>query len=320
MSDPGCRVEDRIPTCRRALEPGPAAVRLFSPVTLPGLQVIEADNSTQLWKHFHEQYAVCTSLCGYHTAESHWRGYGTVQYRRRRHQVMPNSVFLTEPGEAHATVFATGPASFRVLLVDPLWMQRNWQERGGRGVPHFGTVVATSPQPFRFFRNLHNCFNGPSSLLDQESRLLEGFACLFDGFAESQPRSVCSNTQPVVDLVRQCVEDRFAEDVSLDDLERATRLSRFYLEHAFRRTMGMPIHEYQVAVRVSRASEQIRRGVPLKEVDVGFYDQAHLTRHFKRIVGVTPGQFRLAVLGQTSSHSSGPASTARTYKTSTLAG
>ena len=278
------------------LRPGPEAIRLFSPVALPGVHVIDADNCSRLWKYYHETYTICTTLAGYHSADDHWRGHARIRYRRRSHQVVPGSVFFFEPGEAHATVFASGPADFRVLCIDPVSAERDWREQGGPGVPHFGSVHSMSRRTFQRFRHLHACLNRPGSLLEQESGLLQCVSELFDVHMETHSHRFGVQARPAVELVREYLEDNFAENVSLGDLERITGLSRFYLEHAFRGAMGVPIHEYQIQVRLGRAREQICRGVPLNQIDAGFCDQAHLTRHFKRVVGVTPGQFRDVVL------------------------
>ncbi|HYM70106.1 MAG TPA: helix-turn-helix transcriptional regulator, partial [bacterium] len=66
-----------------------------------------------------------------------------------------------------------------------------------------------------------------------------------------------------------------------------------HLCRTFHREVGLPPHAYQTQVRVERARSLLRNGVPIAEAAaaVGFYDQAHLTRQFKRVIGVTPGQY-----------------------------
>jgi len=70
----------------------------------------------------------------------------------------------------------------------------------------------------------------------------------------------------------------------------------YHLARTFRAEIGMPPSTYQRQLRVRRAVQQLRDGVPAARVaaDCGFADQAHLTRHFKRLVGVTPGVFASA--------------------------
>jgi len=60
----------------------------------------------------------------------------------------------------------------------------------------------------------------------------------------------------------------------------------------------MTPHGYQRQARIRSATDLIRRGRALAEVAAaaGFADQAHLTRCFRRTMGVTPGLFRDAVL------------------------
>jgi transcriptional regulator GlxA family with amidase domain len=55
----------------------------------------------------------------------------------------------------------------------------------------------------------------------------------------------------------------------------------------------MTPHAYQTHLRVRHARFLLRTGLPIAHTatEAGFYDQAHLTRHFKRIVGIPPGQY-----------------------------
>jgi len=71
-------------------------------------------------------------------------------------------------------------------------------------------------------------------------------------------------------------------------------LSRFQALRAFKRHYGMPPHAYQLRVRVGLAQRSLRAGGQPAQVaaEYGFVDQSHLTRHFKRLVGVTPAQYQ----------------------------
>jgi AraC-like DNA-binding protein len=61
----------------------------------------------------------------------------------------------------------------------------------------------------------------------------------------------------------------------------------------FTRHMGLPPHAYRKQQRIHKAKQLLRNRMPISRVAVeaGFADQSHLTRHFKQIVGVTPGQY-----------------------------
>ena len=74
-------------------------------------------------------------------------------------------------------------------------------------------------------------------------------------------------------------------------------MCRYALVRAFTREIGIPPHAYQIHLRISKARALIAAGKALSEVSlqVGFSDQSHLHRHFRRLVGMTPGQYARAV-------------------------
>jgi AraC-like DNA-binding protein len=96
-----------------------------------------------------------------------------------------------------------------------------------------------------------------------------------------------------VKRVREHLTESYAENVSLRQLARLVQLSPFHLSRVFCQQVGMPPHAYQTQVRVARAKTLIRQGHSISQVATltGFADQSHLTRHFKRLVLLTPGQY-----------------------------
>jgi AraC-like DNA-binding protein len=95
-------------------------------------------------------------------------------------------------------------------------------------------------------------------------------------------------------LAREFLDCHLDEKVHLADVARAAGLPPFRLFRAFQRTTGMTPHVYQRQARVRLAVNMIRFGHALREVAMvtGFADQAHLTRIFRRTMGVTPGAYR----------------------------
>jgi transcriptional regulator GlxA family with amidase domain len=90
------------------------------------------------------------------------------------------------------------------------------------------------------------------------------------------------------------LQEHATENVTLEALGRHAGLSAFQLCRVFRQTVEMTPHAYQAQGRVRHAkSPLLRAGLPITTVAAraGFCDQAHLTRHFKRIVGLTPGRY-----------------------------
>jgi AraC family transcriptional regulator len=96
--------------------------------------------------------------------------------------------------------------------------------------------------------------------------------------------------------VVEYVEEHLDAGPSLEQMAAVARLSPYHFARQFKAATGLPPHQYVIARRVERAKELLQAGatVSLAEVGLraGFSDQSQFTRHFKRLVGVTPGQFQ----------------------------
>ena len=91
------------------------------------------------------------------------------------------------------------------------------------------------------------------------------------------------------------MQDRLSHDltepITLAALGASVGLSSFHAARLFSKAIGMPPHAWRNQLRVARALHRLRAGVSVVEaaVAVGFFDQSHLTRHFKWTYGVPPG-------------------------------
>jgi AraC family transcriptional regulator len=93
------------------------------------------------------------------------------------------------------------------------------------------------------------------------------------------------------------IHQNYARELSLSDIAAAAHLSTYHLTRVFKKATGVSPHQYLVQVRVNSARSLLSAGAgdrSLAEIAaaVGFADQSHLTRHFKRVLGMTPKQLR----------------------------
>jgi AraC-like DNA-binding protein len=92
------------------------------------------------------------------------------------------------------------------------------------------------------------------------------------------------------------MEECFAKRLCVQEMAAQAGMSPRHFNRCFLHTTGHTPHEYLLLVRLNRARDLISRSgqpVCLKEIAglCGFCDQAHLTRHFRRIFGTTPAEF-----------------------------
>ena len=94
---------------------------------------------------------------------------------------------------------------------------------------------------------------------------------------------------------RAFLEAHLGENVSLSDIAGHCSLSAAHFARSFTRSMGMPPHRFLMMRRVERARELlVNTRLPLSEIagQCGFADQSHLSKVFRRVLGVTPGSLR----------------------------
>jgi len=95
--------------------------------------------------------------------------------------------------------------------------------------------------------------------------------------------------------VRDYIEHNLGEAISLEDLARVAGISRFHFARQFRAGTGESPMGYLVRTRVERAKALLcdsQTRVADISAELGFADQSHFTRTFRRLVGVPPSAYR----------------------------
>lgn len=209
--------------------------------------------------------------------------------------IRPGTLAIVAPGDVHAN--RKVGCSFRCFFLGFAALRDALEQFIERSTPALGfrSGLIDDRRTLRHFLLLHRA-------LEDAEPGLQTDACAFSFFhrlaarhgSSSVPLPRLGNEDLAVHRTRQFLEERYAEPVSLHELARLTGLSAWHLNRSFRRKIGMPPHEYQLQVRIVKAKSLLRLGRSISETAalVGFVDQSHFTRHFKRSVGVTPGQFR----------------------------
>ncbi|MFJ9867204.1 AraC family transcriptional regulator [Streptomyces sp. NPDC101165] len=142
---------------------------------------------------------------------------------------------------------------------------------------------------------LHGALGRPGDELEAESRLALVGERLRDHLRRRE--SGAGRPDPALARsLRELLDEHVVEGLALAGAARVLHAHPAHLVRAFSTAYGIPPHQYLTSRRVGRARRLLLDGLAPGEVAVatGFCDQAHLTRHFKKLVGVTPGRYRLS--------------------------
>jgi AraC-like DNA-binding protein len=267
----------------------PFGARAWRCTDLGGLELFRATvNGFSFRPHAHEEFFIAITE----------GGRAAPVYRRDKHAIGPGDMIVLNPEEAHAGgSLASGSWTYRALYVPADLMRQIMAEfpPGPATVPWFTAEVVRDPHVAALLSRFHTLSESPgSSALQQEACLAEGLTLLAGRHAGVRrlPRSPGRESQGIR-LARELLHEHAEDNVTLRDLASRTGLTPSYLCRVFQQATGMTPHAYQIQIRVRRARTLLLAGCPIAQaaVQAGFWDQAHLTRHFKATMGLSPGRY-----------------------------
>jgi len=228
------------------------------------------------------------------------KGAMAFDYRGKTHVAPAGSVIVTHPGEMHTGQAAVETGwTYRTLLPASDWLQQAAKVLNkSAAVPYFSEPVIHDAKLNRQLVLLHQTLEMSPSPLERESCFLWEMARLVSGYACDRPAAKpIGKEHYAVQQVRDYLQANYRQNVSLTDLSQLVELKPLRLLRTFRKQFGLPPHAYLNYVRVQAAKRLLIANWTIIDaaLETGFTDQSHLHRHFKRMVGVTPGQYARGV-------------------------
>jgi AraC-like DNA-binding protein len=266
--------------------PAPARAAWTRVSAGPGqtLDLLHARVTDHFAPHLHDRFALgaCTE------------GTEAIGYRGAVHYSGPGSVVILEPGEPHTG----GPVSPAGFVYRVMYPSGRLLADGASRPPRFPQPVVFDPALALELRRVHALLSQPAEPLEAESRLAALLGELVRRHASPVPSpGPARGAGPVARQVMSRLADQLASPPGLTELAAEAGLSRYQLLRSFRAEVGMPPYAWLAQHRVARARVLLERGcTPARAAAAtGFADQAHLTRWFRRVVGITPGAYRNSV-------------------------
>lgn len=255
-----------------------------------GIEVIRAHFEGHAYDpHWHDSY-----LIGFTE-----QGVQQFHCRRALFSSVPGQTFLLEPGDIHdGHAPAPGGFTYSTLYLEPTWLEKAlpalFEQAPANCLPGVPRTQPDDP-------GLLPCIaNALQALSDNEPRMVRDAA--LDALLERISRSLHwrqrlpGNPQiaSVALRARDYLHAHFHQNIGLDELARACGVDRFRLSRAFKAAFGIAPHGYLIQLRLVRARRLLALGTSPADVasDLGFADQSHLGRWFRRANGLTPGAYR----------------------------
>jgi AraC-like DNA-binding protein len=262
-------------------------LHMWNPDGLAGVTLFRAEHFQQRFaRHTHDEYAlgvITSGVLGF-------------DYRGEHHRAGRGEINLVVPGEVHTGQPEHGDHwSYRMFYLAPALVASIAAQAGrGPGEPFFPAGVIRDEVLAATVMALHHDLDGQAiDALEAESRLTALLITWLQRYGEKARTDRREHAHDVA-RVREFLNDCGSQKPSLASLAKLVDLSSYQLLRAFTRQYGLPPHAWLIQRRVRAARQLLDRGTSLADTaaSTGFADQSHLNRHFKRILGFTPGRYR----------------------------
>lgn len=220
------------------------------------------------------------------------QGTGGIWYRGANERCAVGDLIAINPGEVHTGYpLQKGGVSYSMLHIDNELVED--VVPGITPLPIFPAMRIRDPVLESSLSLLCRALDVGGPCLAVETQLLSDLACLFLRHGGVNVAQRTGSEPRHVALIREYLRSNLQRNVRLDELANLTGLSKGYLIRSFCRLVGMPPYEWLLQLRVEEAKARLQKGCQISDlaIELGFADQSHFHRRFKRITGITPATY-----------------------------
>lgn len=233
--------------------------------------------------HFHETFTVALVR----------KGSIELTVNDHRYPLEEGDVFIIHPYQVHGGGNKSQAVECDILYPSIDFMSRivgkNFREGS---YPYFGGPVIKSNKLTRqLFHAIDHTYRPRDILSDGD--VYEAFCKLFGPRMEGKRHlSLVEDYHPAVFQACDVIYKDLEKISNFSHLWQRLDISRYHFIRIFRKAVGLPPNAYIRQLRVAKARELITKGENLAKVamEVGFYDQSHMTREFRNVYGYPPGR------------------------------
>lgn len=272
-------------------------------ISMPGMSKLSAHHFVRHPKLPHVELRMVTDSRDCYQTHTHDEyafgvidaGHAVFTHEEQRTALRPGMSVLMEPGMAHACNPDGQQAwSYRMLFVDAQWLHRSFQPfASGDQAPclHLSQHASRVPVVYQTLSHIAHALCDGTDALEVDELLLA-----FVAQHALVPRAdtvLRGADDSALDAVRAQIGAQVAANLSIEQLARASGWSEFHLIRKFKQAFGQTPHAFQIDQRLNMAKKLLKQGTGLADVanQLGFADQAHFQRHFKKRHATTPRNY-----------------------------
>jgi AraC-like DNA-binding protein len=278
--------------------------RLTTPA-VPGVHLMAIDRARTPHRGVKEHFSVAWMLAG---RVDTWRRGHTRTYAA-------GAIIASQAGDVHSDRRIASPVTYRIAAFEAEYVLQARAALGlsTQGDLELGEIDPRSPAAERVRNMQRILFASDALVAEQEEAIADGLRVLVGhapdrrvlvghapdrrvlvGHAPDRRVLVEPREPPLfVRRAQDFMRERQHDGLRIQDAAEAAGIDQFRLIRAFRQHVGMSPYEWLTHLRIQRAKALLAAGVTATDVaqQLGYCDQSQLHRHFRRIVGTTPGAY-----------------------------
>lgn len=254
----------------------------------PWIELRVANRSSACYNpHSHDEFSFGVIL----------QGTGTYKNRNKSHIIGTGDLVTINPSDVHSCNPVKDLWSYSMLFVDASKMGQLQRDILRDNNQHLQLDYQAFNADFERNDTLKARYLILFDALSNEQSSLNIESCLYNfvesGFDIGNPTNRRKHVEPIK-RIREKLLDEMSEQHELEILAEEAGMSRYQLLRAFKNQYGMPPYAYLMDEKIKRSKVMLKAGDSLSEVahNLGFSDQAHFQRQFKKRLAVTPKYYQ----------------------------
>jgi len=231
-------------------------------------------------KHFHDTYTIGVTNSG--LFKSFTSNESCLSYQ--------NSTRIINPGQIHyGDSKCWNYTNFypKVEVLVELYEQMYFEKK----IPIFKEHVVEDMHLVRllyiFFKSAYH----HAQAMVIESNMINVLSYLIQNYTDhTQKYQPMFNEKKIIKNTIEYINDSLESNLGLDELSQNSNLSKYHFLRVFKNSVGLTPHQYILTQRIQKAKDLVLNGCSLIEagLEVGFNDQSHFIRNFRKIHGYSP--------------------------------
>jgi AraC-like DNA-binding protein/mannose-6-phosphate isomerase-like protein (cupin superfamily) len=236
--------------------------------------------------HFHEYYVI-----GFIENGSRY-----LSCKNREYTIESGDLLIFNPGDNHTCEQIDDNAlDYRCINIQPEIMRKAVYEITGRDyLPFFTTQVVFHSDFVKLLKELHLMIIQEEKDFIKEEIFLFFLKQLVEEYTDQEMLSPSSEQTAQTKAICEFLDKNYMKHITLDDLSHLSGMSKYHLLRSFTKQKGITPYSYLETIRIDRAKKLLEQGVmPIDAaLQTGFADQSHFSNFFKKLIGLTPSQYR----------------------------